>query len=371
MFAPYEFKPQDARDFARFMRIKCFERNGELHFQQCPYCHHLTADKKTFAISLETGQFKCLRESCGAQGNMITLAQDFDFSLGNTVDEYYKPKKEFKTFKKIKQPIIPKDPALMYLKSRGIGEEVAKKYQITVQTDDDTKLVIPFFDEKGNMPFIKYRKTDFVKGRDKDKEWCQAGGKPILFGMMQCNLAYKTLVITEGQLDSLSCTQAGIKNAVSVPTGAKGFTWVPYCWDWITNNFDTIIVFGDYEKGHISLLDEIKQRFKMLRIKHVREEDYKDCKDANEILCKYGESHLRICIDNAVEEPLSQVKDLADVEDVNIFDIDKLETGISDLDDMLYGGIPFGGVTIITGKAGKGKLLADETPVLTTHCVIP
>ena len=352
---PYEFKPQDAWDFAKHVGIKCFERNGELHFKECPYCKGMSSDKKTFAISLKTGQFKCLRDSCGASGNMWTLATDFDFSLGSINDEYYRPKKEFKSFKKPDSPIVPKDPAIRYLKSRGISEEVAKKYQITVQKDHDNVLVIPFFDEKGNMPFIKYRKTDYVKGEDGNKEWCQAGGKPILFGMQQCNLAYKTLVLTEGQIDSLSCAQAGIPNAVSVPTGAKGFTWIPYCWDWIVKNFDTIIVFGDYEKGHISLLDEIKQRFHKLRIKHVREEDYRDCKDANELLQKYGEAHLRTCIENAEELPLTQVLDLADVEDVNIFDLEKLETGISALDDLLNGGLPFGGVTIVTGKSGKGK----------------
>ena len=355
MYAPYEFNPKDAWDFARFVGIKCYERNGELHFKECPYCKGKSSDKKTFAISLRTGQFKCLRESCEAQGNMITLAQDFDFSLGNTADEYYKPKKEFKTFKRPEQPIIPKDPALRYLKSRGLGEEIANKYQITTHKDKDNVLVIPFFDENDNLPFVKYRNTEYKKGDEGNKEWCQAGGKPILFGMKQCSLVNRTLVITEGQLDSMSCAQAGIENAVSVPTGAKGFTWVPYCWDWVTNNFDTIIVFGDYEKGHISLLEEIKNRFYMLRIKHVRKEDYKDCKDANDLLRKYGEAHLRTCIENAVDLPMTQVIDLADVEDVNIFDLDKLETGISNLDDALNGGLPFGGVTIITGKSGKGK----------------
>lgn len=356
MYSPYEFKPEDAWNFAKAVNIKCFERNGELHFKECPYCGGNSKDKRTFAISLETGQFKCFRDTCGVKGNMIKLAQDFnEFSLGNTADEYYKPKKQFKTFKKPDKPIEPKDPALRYLQSRGIGEEVAKRYQITVQTDDPTKLVIPFFDEKGDMPFIKYRKTDFVKGRDTSKEWCQAGGKPILFGMQQCNLQNTTLIICEGQIDSMSLAQAGIENAVSVPTGAKGFTWVPYCWNWITKNFNTIIVFGDFENGKMSLLDDIKQRFYRLRIKYVREDDYKGLKDANDILRKYGEAHLRTCIENAEEIPLAQVIDLADVEDVNIYDIDKLGTGISQLDDMLNGGLPFGGVTIITGKSGKGK----------------
>lgn len=355
MYTPYEFNPKDAWDFARFVGIKCYERNGELHFKECPYCKGKSSDKKTFAISLRTGQFKCLRESCEAQGNMITLSQDFDFSLGNIADEYYKPKKEFKSFKKPEQPIIPKDPALRYLQSRGIGREVAEKYQITVHKDNDKVLVIPFFDEKGNLPFVKYRNTVYKAGDDGSKEWCQAGGKPILFGMMQCNHQNRTMILNEGQIDSLSCAQAGIENAVSVPTGARGFTWVPYCWDWVVEHFDTIVVFGDYEKKHISLLDEVKKRFHKLRIKHVREDDYKDCKDANEILQKYGAAYLRTCVENAIDLPLTQVIDLADVDDVNIYDLDKLETGISQLDDALNGGLPFGGVTIVTGKSGKGK----------------
>ena len=354
-YTPYEFKPQDAYDFARFIGIKSFERNGELHLMKCPMCGNNTTDKKTFAISLKTGQFKCLRESCGYSGNMITLSKDFDFSLGNTVDEYFKPKKKYKDLKTPSKPIEPKQPALAYLKSRGIGEEVAKKYQITVQTEHDNILVFPFLDEKGKMQFVKYRKTDFDKSKDKNKEWCESNCKPILFGMYQCNLENKTLIITEGQLDSLSVAQAGIENAVSVPIGAKGFTWIPNCWDWIAKNFDTIIVFGDYEKGNISLLDEIKQRFVRHTIKHIREEDYKDCKDANDLLRKYGESYIRTCIENAVSFKSNKIKKLASVENVNIYDIPKLKTGIYELDKMLRGGLPFGGVTLIAGKTGEGK----------------
>lgn len=354
-YTPYEFKPQDAYDFARFVGIKSFERNGELHLIKCPMCGSSTSDKKTFAINLKTGQFKCLRESCGYSGNMITLSKDFDFSLGNTVDEYFTPKKKYREFKTPTEPIKPKAPAIAYLNSRGISEDVAKKYQITTQNEHENVLVFPFYNEKGKLEFIKYRKTDFDKAKDNNKEWCEANGKPILFGMSQCNLNNRTLILTEGQIDSLSVAQAGYENAVSVPNGAKGFTWIPHCWDWIVDNFDTIIVFGDYEKGRISLLDEIKQRFRKLTIKHIREEDYKDCKDANDILRKYGVSQIKVCIDNAVGIPVYNIKRVADVKDVNIYDIQKLKTGIYELDKMLRGGLPFGGVNLIAGKTGEGK----------------
>ena len=71
--------------------------------------------------------------------------------------------------------------------------------------------------------------------------------------MNHCNPDNPTLVLTEGQIDSLSVAEAGIENAVSVPTGAKGFTWIPYCWDFLSQ-FKTLVVFGDCEerKDHIA-----------------------------------------------------------------------------------------------------------------------
>ena len=359
MYGPYEFKEQDAYDFARHVRAETSVRNGELFFKTCPYCNPKpTRDNiKTFSIDLRTGLFKCFRASCGAHGNMITLAKDFDFSLGNEVDEYYQPKKMFhnskvEKFRKRSTPITPKPEAIQYLESRGISEEVAKEYEITVQTNNTKVLVFPFYDEHGVMQFVKYRKTDFDKEKDSNKEWCESGCKPILFGMKQCK-NFDRLILTEGQVDSLSVAAAGIENAVSVPTGANGFTWVPYCWNWV-NKFREIIVFGDHEKGRITLLDEMTRRFK-IPIKHVREEDYKDCKDANDILRKYGKEQVRACVENAVMVPMKRLIQLADVQDVDIYRIAKLKTGLNQVDKLLYGGVPFGGVVLISGKSGSGK----------------
>lgn len=353
MYKPYEFKEQDAKDFARHVGILAYERGSELHFKQCPYCHGKgRQNEKSFAIDLKTGTFHCLRSSCGVSGNMITLSKDFDFSLGNEIDEYYRPQKKFRKFKKLEKPIEPKPKAVEYLSSRGISESVIKQYEITVQNNNENVLVFPFFDEKGVMQFIKYRKIDYDKEKDSCKEWCESNCKPILFGMKQCK-TFDRLIITEGQLDSLSVATAGIENAVSVPTGANGFTWMPYCWNWI-NQFKEVIVFGDHEKGHITLLDELTKRLHM-KVKHVREEDYMDCKDANEILQKYGKEQIQKCINNAIIIPLKRVIDLADVEDVDIFKIEKLKTGISQIDRLLYGGLPFGGVHLISGKPGEGK----------------
>lgn len=350
----YEFKEQDAFRFAEFIHAQTREHNGELFFKLCPYCSPKpTRDNlNSFSINLKTGQFKCLRASCGITGNMVTLSKDFDFSLGNEVDEYYRPKRQFRRMKTPGKPIEPKPGAIRYLTGRGISEAVIRRYQITVQTEHQNILVFPFLDETGKMQFVKYRKTDFNREKDKNKEWCEIGCKPILFGMAQCE-DFGRLVVTEGQIDSLSVAAAGVSNAVSVPTGAMGFTWVPYCWDWI-NKFGEVVVFGDYEKGRITLLDELSARLKCT-VKHVRESDYRDCKDANEILQKYGAEYLRACVENAVMVPLRKVIDLAEVQKVDIFGLKKLGTGLRQLDRLLYGGLPFGGLVLISGKPGEGK----------------
>ena len=350
----YEFKKSDAYEFASFVRIKTKDHGNELQFEKCPYCKGGgQRDKWTFAINKDTGAFNCKRSKCGVSGGMFSLAKDFGFSLGNEYDEYMYRKKQFRSLPTPKTSIVPKDPAIAYLKSRGISEETAKRYEITVREDHDNVLVFPFFDNDGLLQFVKYRKTDFDKTKDKAKEWCEPNCRPILFGMKQCTEDRSRLVITEGQLDSLSVAEAGIDNAVSVPTGSRGFTWVPYCWDWV-QSFDEIVVFGDFENGKITLLDDIKRRFKM-RIRVVRKKDYLDCKDANEILMRHGPEAVRKAVEGAELLPTRWTIDISDVETVDAFQIPKLKTGLEQLDKLLYGGIPFGGVTLITGKPGEGK----------------
>ena len=238
------------------------------------------------------------------------------------------------------------------MEGRGISKATCEKYHITVKKDDDNILVFPFYDDKDELTFIKYRKTNFDPEKDKNKEWCFTDTKPILFGMDQCNLENKTLIMTEGQIDSLSVAEIGIENAVSVPTGKNGFTWVPHCWDWL-QHFDTLIVFGDKEGETITLLDEMSTRFNGL-VKHVRLEDYKDCKDANDILRKYGAEQVKACIENAVPVEVKEIKDILEVKKVNLADLEKFNTGIQKLNKII-GGFYMGQVILLTGERGQGK----------------
>ena len=351
----YEFKEQDAFEFARHVGIEAKVRSGQLHFKTCPYCKpKATKDNmNTFAIDLKTGQFKCLRSSCGIHGNMITLSRDFDFSISEEIDRYYNRDDYNAKFKKFRQAHIEvRDNAIQYMASRGISEAVVRKYRITTQSGKENILCFPFFNQDNELKFIKYRNLDYIKGQGA-KEWCEANCMPILFGMDQCNLENKQLVITEGQIDSLSVAEAGIENAVSVPTGCNGFTWVPHCWDWL-ENFTSIIVFGDCEKGKITLVDELLKRFPN-KIKVVREQDYQGCKDANEILQKHGPEGIRNAVHNAIAPPTKQIKRLADVEAVDILNTETIKTDIAEIDKLLSGGMHVGQLILLTGKRGDGK----------------
>ena len=344
---PYELKREDIFGLARKLNAETHEKGKELFFKYCPFCEGDGHDRNTFSINLETGMFKCFRASCGRQGHFVQMAREFSYPLdfGNSLQS----KRQYRVLPQ--KEIQVREPAIDYFANRGIGKETVKRYQITTRKDNPEILVFPFYDQNGILQFVKYRKIKFDKSKDRNKEWCEKDTMPILFGMNQC-VDYGPLVVTEGQIDSLSVSECGIKNAVSVPTGALGFTWLENCWDWLLK-FQEIIIFGDCENGKITLVDELSRRLPM-PVKAVQSEDYLGEKDANDILQKYGKSAVITAIHNAKLKPVNHVKELADVEAVDIYSMERVFTGINEI-DRLIGGLYFGQVILLTGKRGEGK----------------
>lgn len=351
---PYELKREDIFGLAMALNAETKEKGDELFFKYCPYCGGGSEsfytggghDKNTFSINLTTGAFHCFRASCGRSGHFVEMARDFGYHL-DMVDT---PKK----YRPLPQkPIVVRNKAIEYLTGRGISRETVEKYQITTQTKNENILVFPFYDENNILTFIKYRDSKFVKYVSANKEWCETGAKPILFGMNHCT-DFERLVITEGQIDSLTVADCGISNAVSVPTGCKGFQFLDTCWEWLTK-FSEIVVFGDCEKGKITLLDTLVKRIPApTKVKGVRVEDYLGEKDANDILRKYGKQAVITAVENAVQPPVNHVKELADVEAVDLNALPKIQTGIKEI-DRIIGGLYLGQVILLTGKRGEGK----------------
>ena len=345
----YVMNRDDLNGFVEFIGAEVKEKGKDLFFRHCPKCGGSAPkdDEWKFSVNTRTGAFGCLRGSCGYHGHFVELCRDFGYKLGMEAEQ------EFKQFPQPDRKIVPRESAIAYLADRGISKETAEKFEVTAFEDKPNILWFPFFNEYGKLVFIKYRNMAYRKGKTKgSKEWCEPGGQPILFGMKQC-VSFDRLVITEGQLDSMSVTEAGIENAVSVPTGMNGFTWLPNCFEWI-KRFDKVVVFGDMEKGHMSLLDTLKQRLPN-RVLAVRKEDYLGEKDANDILQSFGADAVRKAVENAQEPDIGFVKELADVEDVDLNLLPKVKTGYYEVDSALGGGICYGQVCLLSGKRGHGK----------------
>lgn len=340
-------KREDAFRLADALGYDTRVKGEELEFKKCPYCHGgYHNDEWTFSVNLESGAFKCLRSSCNQQGHFVELCRDMNFPLVTD---------DLPRYRELPQRPKPesKDAAVEYLKSRGISEAVTRKYHVTVWKDDDKVLAFPFYTPDGKLVFVKYRRTDFDKSKHKNKEWSEKGTMPILFGMDNCE-DFERLVITEGQIDSLSVAEAGIKNAVSVPTGQGGMTWFRPCRDWLLQ-FKEIVVFGDCENGHVTLIDNLKKKLPAgVVLKVVRIADYLQEKDANDILRSYGADAVRKCVENAEVERADVIKQLSDVRTVDLNKIDKITTGITELDRVIRG-MAAGQLVVLTGKRGEGK----------------
>ena len=350
----YNFQKDDAFRFKDFIGANARINGNELVFQKCPYCKNRSDDKEKFAINLETGLFNCFRASCGARGNMITLARDFNFSLSDDVDRYYNLNSRNDRFRKFKEfKAAHSDKAVNFCRNRGISQEVCERYELTTKRDDENILVFPFRNEAGELKFIKYRNMSYKKGDTGSKEWCEKDCMPILFGMNHVPEGTEEIILTEGQLDTLAVATAGYKNVVSVPTGANGFTWIPHCWNFL-QRFKSIVIFGDCENGKITLSEAMTARFgKKIRVARI--EDYQGYKDANDILLNLGADAIRIVITNAEYAKNDRIICMSDVHYVDLKQIPKIRTGIIQLDTILGGGLICGNLVIQTGKRGDGK----------------
>ena len=354
----YEFNPADLESLRAIIGTDTRERGKELQWKRCPYCdggEH--GDKWTFSVNMETGKFLCQRYTCGEKGAFVRLARDFGLELQDQARQEYTEFPENIIYRFDAWEAT--DDSKSYLLGRGIPEEITELYKVTSSADED-KIIFPFFDEHKKLQTIKYRLTKRDPDKKRPKEFPEKNTKPILYGMWLCGDG-GSLVVTEGQIDALSLAAAGIKNAVSVPMGANNFKWADLCREFV-ERFDEIIVFGDCERGKITLVDEICKHFPAMKVRKVRFQDYMHCKDANEILQTLQDDGdydpafqaLRECVQNAVDARVLPVRPLDAIDWYYSDDDPVIKTGIRKLDDEIRG-LSYGQLVILTGYSGDGK----------------
>jgi twinkle protein len=216
-----------------------YKRRGEEAIFNCPFCPDGDRERK-FSINLIHGAFMCFHlNSCGIKGSFW----DFQRKLGDDPELLNKNrvflKTKNKTYQRPKEEIvITKDNKVIeYLKKRGFTEDTIEHFKIGSKDD--------------NVIFPMYRNGQLVnfKGRsikDKHTMWMQKDGEAILFN--RDSIMDDTLVICEGEYDAMALYQYGI-DAVSVPNGSSGLSWLENEWEYLETFKDIQICFDNDDAG--------------------------------------------------------------------------------------------------------------------------
>lgn len=251
-----------------------------------------------------------------------------------------------------------------YLALRKISKETID--YANIGADKNGNIVFHYFDTNDVLVTVKYRPSHKITSKKENKEWCQtnADTTPALFNMNKIDIT-QPLLITEGEIDTLSAIESGFTNAVSVPFGANNFSWIEQNFDWL-EQFDKIIIWSDNDNPGVAMRKEIISRLGDWRCYYIdlpKEIEGNEVKDANEVLYYFGKEKIIDIINNAQEVPIKGVVDAYDVENYDLENSEGIYTGIKELDKKVYK-IVAGTVNIITGSTGAGK------SVLVNQCFI-
>ena len=126
--------------------------------------------------------------------------------------------------------------------------------------------------------------------------------------------------------------------------------------------FKEIIIAHDNDESGLKFVKEVVPRLGSWRCKIVNIPEYYEdeegkkhsIKDINEMLYFFGKDKVLEAIVNAQDSPVPSLVDFADVEDVDLTDIDGIRFGIDALDKELMR-LFYGSFTIISGTPGSGK----------------
>lgn len=254
--------------------------------------------------------------------------------------------------------------ALAFLEGRKISEKTAKVYGVVgalaffPDLKAETKAIA--------FPYTKKLKSLGYKLRSVESKAhvCSTALK-TLFGLDMVDAEEtKHLVICEGELDSLSFYEADVLNAVSVPNGAQSFgrgderEAQGFLWDAkeVIEKVEKIYIATDADDPGERLGEEIARRIGKYRCWKVAYPE--GCKDANDVLMKFGKAELAACFKNAEPWPVSGLYEASHYFD-DVSELyrdgfgDRVKTGLSGVDGLYSVGD--GLLTVVTGIPGNGK----------------
>lgn len=252
------------------------------------------------------------------------------------------------------------------IKERGISEAVVESYK--VMNEGGSTILFPYWDEGlKEIDMVKFLAV--ARDNGKKKMWTSADTAKTLFGKWMASDDDSTLVITEGEIDAMSVSDAttGKYPAVSVPFGAKAeskdgsdpnMEWISNDFEFL-NRFEKIILALDNDEAGIQATKSIVKRLGRDRCHVV---SFGEGKDANEIHKSDGVNGTRKLLQVIEEakpfepENLKNASSYYDNMEDRFFNPNSKSIGIPLPWDMPFH-IRMNELSILTGFSGSGKTM--------------
>lgn len=273
----------------------------------CPECSHERKKKteKCMSVFWDTGLGKC--NHCGKTIQLHTYKKQ-DPILKAAMKKYTKP--EIKPFEGVYS-----DKLQSYIpNTRKIDLSVLKALKIR-----ECKEWMPQTKKEENcIAFDYYYEGQLIntKFRDAHKNFkLISGAEKILYNLDSVKDS-KYVIIVEGEFDVCAWYTAGRYSVVSVPNGftTKGNINLDYLDNYIHlfDSVEWIYIAVDNDEAGNRGKEELIRRFGAERCKIIT---YRDKKDANDFLIKYGKEALFSILDDAKDVKIEGVFSIDDVED--------------------------------------------------------
>ena len=267
-------------------------------------CMYLTGDRKGWWIDNAEGNHGDLidlwveRRKLSRRDAFIEIKRYLNIhepAFETVLKQFNKPTKL-----KLAKPIENISPAFEYLiTQRFLTKEILEKFHIKAQIQNPSYqgvsnwILFPF-EKNDETIFVKYLGVERIDGK---KFKTEKGCKPILFGWQALDAKANYLIITEGEIDTISLTQLGFPS-LSVPLGGgqKGSNdWINYEFESL-DIFETIYLCFDPDKAGDTGLNDVANRLG----RHLCRKLKLPYKDPNECLGKgFTHEDMQLCLDDA------------------------------------------------------------------------
>lgn len=309
----------------------------------CPVCSESRKKKtdKCFGFNLQKGAGRC--NHCG-----VVLVEKKDFIPKHTEIEYKRPL--FKSSTEYSKDVQS------FFTSRKISELTILAFKVT----EGKEWMPQFKAEINTIHFNYFRNGELinVKYRGAKKSFKLFKDAELIFYNIDCAIDNETIIIVEGEMDCLAMYEAGYKNVISVPNGANlgknNFQYLDNCIESFSDKTQFILALDNDNAGN-NLQNELARRLGFENCTTVK---FKDCKDANDCLIKYGIQGIIESMQDKKEFPIEGVFNANDIrEDI----LNYYNNGLPKGDGIGMGEFDMflrfqpGYLTTITGIPGHGK----------------